>query len=158
MNYPIIQSKRCHITIATTDDACWLHALLNDKDVYKYIDGIRPFAENIKSTTLFIEDMLDAYINGRGFLWKLSINSIPIGFICTLDIEEAPSVCYGMDKAYRNLGIMLESLTCVMYYQIQISDSSFQFHISKENLASLRLYTKIARMFNTSLYIDNEVN
>lgn len=39
MNYPIINSERCEITIATISDAYWLHILLNDRDVYKNIEG-----------------------------------------------------------------------------------------------------------------------
>lgn len=158
MNYPLINTERYQITIATENDACWLHALLNDKDVYKYIEGIRPFAETVRRTARFIEDMLYAYNNGNGFLWKITYKEKPIGFICTFDFEETPSVCYGIDKAYRNKGVMTETMKSVFYYQTQFSKKSFLFRISKENVASLSVHNKIASTFNTVLHIDSNNN
>lgn len=158
MSFPVITTERCQITIATANDTCWLHALLNDKDVYKYIEGVRPFAKTIESTTLFIDDMLYAYNNGRGFLWKLLYKDKPIGFICIFDYENTPSLSYGIVKAYRNKGFMSEALMRVLYYQTQRTNKTFQFSISKENVPSLILYNKIARFFDTVLFIESNYN
>lgn len=156
MNYPIINSERCQITIATTIDADWLYVLLNDIDVYKFIEGIRPFAKTVRSTIRFIDDMLYAYNNGCGFLWKLLYKDKPIGFICTFDLEDTPSLCYGIVKTYRNNGFMSEALMCVLRYQTQLYNESFRFIISQENVPSLCLYKKIAKSYDTVLHIENK--
>lgn len=158
MNYPIINSERCQITIATINDAYWLHALLNDRDVYEYIEGIRPFAETVRRTKRFIEDMLYAYNNGHGYLWKIIYTEKPIGFICTFDFEENPSICYGMDEAFRGKGLMMETMKRVLCYQTQFSNKAYRFCINKENVASQSLHNKIARTFDTVLHIDSNKN
>lgn len=158
MNFPVITTTRCQITIATANDACWLHVLLNDRDVYKYIEGVRPFAKTIENTTQFIDDMLYAYNNGSGFLWKLLYKNNPIGFICIIDYEDTPSLSYGVVKAYRNKGFMSEALMRVLCYQTQRSNKTFQFSISKENVPSLNLYNEIARSFDTVLFLESNYN
>lgn len=89
---------------------------------------------------------------------KITYKEKPIGFICTFDFEETPSVCYGIDKAYRNKGVMTETMKSVFYYQTQFSKKSFLFRISKENVASLSVHNKIASTFNTVLHIDSNNN
>lgn len=155
MSFPVITTERCQITIATANDTCWLHALLNDRDVYKYIEGGRPFAKTIESTTQFIDDMLYAYNNERGFLWKLLYKDNPIGFICIIDFDDTPSLSYGVVKAYRNKGFMSEALMRVLCYQAQLSNKTFQFSISKENEPSLNLYNEISRSFDTVLFLES---
>lgn len=148
MNYPVLQSKRCTITIATRTDAQWLHKLFNDEMVMRYNEGLHRFAESVEKTTDFIDCMLDAFNNGRGFLWKLSHQEVPIGFICTIDFEETPSISYGLNKSYRNNGFMTEGLTSVLGYQNQMAKKSYTIYINKDNLASQRLCNKMTSKFN----------
>lgn len=152
MNFPVLHSQRCQITIATKRDADWLFALFNDETVYEYIEGIRPFAKTIEHTMMFIDCMLDAYINGRGFLWKLIYQDIPIGYICTIDFEENPFISYGLITPFRQKGYMTEVLTEVLLFQNSISKKSYRVDVHKDNIASVRLCNKMVLLFNSFSY------
>lgn len=152
MNYPVLQSKRCTITIATRTDAQWLHKLFNDEMVMRYNEGLLLFAESVEKTTDFIDCMLDAFNNGRGFLWKLSHQEVPIGFICTIDFDDAPSISYGVNKSYRHNGFMTEGLSKVLCYQNKIVEKSYIINIEKENIASQHLCNKLEIIYNIVLH------
>ena len=158
MNFPVLHSQRCQITIATKRDADWLYALFNDETVYKYIEGIRPFAKTIEHTMMFIDYMLDAYIDGRGFLWKLSRQGKPIGFISVLDFDENPSLCYALYKSNRNNGLMHEALESVLLFQNRIEKKTYRCDINAWNFPSISLCKKLKESFPiyiNTVYKDN---
>lgn len=157
MNFPIIRTTRCRITIATKCDVTWLYTLLNDVDVFRNIDGLRPFAETVESTTKFIDDMLDAYSNGRGFLWKLSYLGNPMGFICTYDFEDNPFLCYGIDKQFREKGFMTEALVSVLNYQNRESEKIYTLNVNIDNVSSYAISKRIKKQFILKTKLINSI-
>ena len=148
MNYPLINTERCQITIATISDAYWLHVLLNDRDVYKNIEGTHSFAKSIEKTTEFICSMLGAYDMERGFLWKVVHEEKSIGFVCTIDFDENPTLCYALNKSFRNNGFMTEALIGILSFQNSILCRLYTLDICEGNLASVRVYKKMASILN----------
>ena len=148
MNYHIINSERCQITIATISDAYWLHVLLNDRDVYKNIEGTHSVAKSIEKTTEFIRSMLDAYDMGRGFLWKVVHEEESVGFICIIDFDEEPSLCYALKKLNRGKGLMHEALVSVLYFLSGIEKKVYRCDIERNNDPSIQICKKLKESFN----------
>ena len=148
MNCPLINTERCQITIATANDACWLHALLNDRDVYKNIEGIHLFAKSVEKTKEFICSMLNAYNMGRGFLWKVVHEEESIGFICIIDFDEEPSLCYALKKLNRGKGLMHEALVSVLYFLSGIEKKVYRCDIERNNGPSIQICKKLKESFN----------
>ena len=147
MNYPLINTERCQITIATANDACWLHALLNDRDVYKNIEGTHLFAKSVEKTKEFICSMLNAYNMGRGFLWKVIYKEKSIGFICIIDFDEEPSLCYALNILNRGKGLMHEALVGALSFLSGIANKTYRCDIKPNNYHSILLSEKLKESF-----------
>lgn len=148
MSPPVLHTPRCMITIMARDDAEWLNTLLNDEAVNTYIEGIRPFAKSVMNTSEFIDGMLDINNNGKGFLWKVMQREKPVGFICTIDFDDNPSLCYALEKPYRKKGLMSEALKAVLIHQSLIMDKKYYVEINSKNLDSYNLCKKLIRAFD----------
>jgi len=143
MNYPVLHTSRCVITIMSQEDRIWLNRLFNDKDVSYFLEGTNQFSRTLEATAGFIESMSDAYNRVRGFLWKITYQDNPIGFVCTIDFDENPSLCYALKKSYRKKGLMSEALKAILVYQSCIMDSDYYVEINSENFESYNLCEKL---------------
>ena len=148
MSIPVLHTARCMITIMTEKDAGWLNTLLNDKDVFHYIEGIRPFAKTIENTTEYIKCMLDAYDNRRGFLWKIMFHENPIGLVNVMDFDENPSLCYALNKSYRDRGLMYEALVSILSNLSGIEKKVYRCDIDSNNVPSILTCNKLKESFN----------
>ena len=148
MSTSVIRSARCMITIMTEKDAGWLNTLLNDEDVYHYIEGLRPFAKTVESTIEFIESMWEASNKNRGFLWKIMFHEIPIGFVNVMDFDENPSLCYALSKSYRDRRLMYEALVSILSFLSGIGKKVYRCDIDSNNAPSMLICNKLNESFN----------
>lgn len=148
MSTPVLHTPRCMITIMTEKDAEWLNSLLNDEDVYHYIEGIRLFAKSVENTTEYIKCMLDAYDHGRGFLWKIMRHENPIGLVNVMDYDENPSLCYALNKSYRGRELMYEALVSILSFLSGIENKVYRCDIDNNNVPSILICNKLKDSFN----------
>ncbi len=150
-----LHTKNCKISFMQKDDSAWLHSLIEDEDVLKYLPGLLPFSTSHETTLKFINSMQSAYNTERGFLWKIEHNNIPVGFICIFDFDESPTCCYAIRKDKRRQGIMSECLDAVLsgLTSLYKDKKRFYFDIEKGNTASLSVCQKLNNRFPISINI-----
>jgi RimJ/RimL family protein N-acetyltransferase len=101
------------------DDKYWLFHLMNDSEVYRYIEGVDIFNQNIESTSRFIKLLNKSSKNSLGHIWAIEYRNMAIGFIFVYDIGYAPFLCFAINKEFRRMKFATEVVSFINEYLIK---------------------------------------
>lgn len=151
MEQPIIKTLRCVLRPATDTDARWMYKLFNDRDVVSYIEGIKWFNSNIKSTQTFIDSMNINFQKGLGILWCILYENCPIGMIMVNDLNEESFYTFALFPKYRGLELMKECIAATNRYLLETYQQVPGITSIDSNTLAIRLIQKIS-LFSPNNY------
>lgn len=146
MLQPTIETQRCLLRSATAEDAGWLYELFNDPDVIEYIEGIKWFNSDIKTTILFIDSMNTNFQIGLGILWCIIYDNHPIGLIMVNDLNEESFYTFALFPQYRGLELMEECVVGINAHILDFYHQTPSISSLKSNVSALKLMHKLSSL------------
>jgi len=141
----VLHTARCILSAVTSADIPVLRQILDDADTQRFLPELCDAFQTEESLKQLIA-FFDSYIrHNEGFLWGIRKEDTFIGFIAVMDIPDNPTLFYAMHPAYRNQGLMKESLKDVIDY-------------TKEKNLFNKLQTEVYQDNEKSLYVLKSCN
>ena len=113
---PVLHTAHCVLSAVTSADIPVLCLILDDTDTQRFLPELCDVLQTEESLKQFIASF-DTYLQqDEGILWGIHKEDTFIGFIAIMDIPDNPTLFYAMHPAYRNQGLMKESLKVVIDY------------------------------------------
>ena len=143
---PVLYTARCVLSTVTSADILVLCQILDDADTRRFLPELCEVFQTEGSLKQFIASF-DKYLQqNEGILWGIRKEDTFIGFIAIMDTPDNPTLFYAMHPAYRNQGLMKESLVKTEQYicenkvcQMISSEAYYENTISKKLLRDIGL-------------------
>lgn len=104
METGVLYTGRCVLRPIKIGDAGWLNDLFKCLKTIPGLEGLELFCASVSDTESFISKFNKEGDAPSGFLWSITVDKTPIGFISIYDLEEKPFYSYGLFPAYRHKG------------------------------------------------------
>lgn len=144
VEFPVLETERLILRLATDPDAEAVFAVLADEDVCRYTD-VTPH-QSLEQTLQVIRNRAARFANGKGIRWGIALKETQrivgsCGYMWMPEIQGA-EVGYELARDYWRRGIMTEALSAILTYAFdQQKLQRIEAEVMPENPASARLLT-----------------